>query len=87
MGQLYAVGSDDSSNSSLRAAVQEQLAPPVAFAVLAFYMFALQCMSTVAVLRRETGSWKWTVFAFIYMFVLAYIAAVGTFNITHALLS
>lgn len=87
MGQLYAVGSDDSSNSSLRAAVQEQLAPPVAFAVLAFYMFALQCMSTVAVLRRETGSWKWTVFAFLYMFVLAYIAAVGTFNITHALLS
>jgi len=54
---------------------------------LAFYMFALQCMSTVAVLRRETGSWKWTVFAFIYMFVLAYIAAVGTYNITHALLS
>ncbi len=87
MGQLYAVGSDDSSNSSLRAAVQDQLAPPVAFAILAFYMFALQCMSTVAVLRRETGSWKWTIFAFIYMFILAYFAAMATYNISHALLS
>lgn len=87
MGQLYAVGQDDPANVNLRAALQRQLDPPVAFAVLAFYMFALQCMSTVAVLRRETGSWKWTAFAFVYMFVLAYLAAAGTYNITRALLS
>ncbi|GIV49666.1 MAG: ferrous iron transport protein B [Candidatus Kapaibacterium sp.] len=87
MGQLYAVGQDDPSSASLRAALQQQLSPPVAFAVLAFYMFALQCMSTVAVLRRETGSWKWTAFAFVYMFVLAYLAAAGTYNIARALLS
>jgi ferrous iron transport protein B len=87
MGQLYAVGQDDTANASLRAALQQQLSPPVAFAVLAFYMFALQCMSTVAVLRRETGSWKWTAFAFVYMFVLAYLAAAGAYNITRALLS
>lgn len=87
MGQLYAVGQDDPASASLRAALQQQLSPPVAFAVLAFYMFALQCMSTVAVLRRETGSWKWTAFAFVYMFLLAYLAAAGTYNIAHALLS
>jgi len=55
--------------------------------VLAFYMFALQCMSTIAVLRRETGSWRWTAFAFAYMLVLAYGAAALTYNITSALLS
>lgn len=87
MGQLYAVGQDDPASASLRAALQQQLSPPVAFAVLAFYMFALQCMSTVAVLRRETGSWKWTAFAFVYMFLLAYLAAAGTYNIAQALLS
>lgn len=87
MGQLYAVGQDDPASASLRAALQQQLSPPVAFAVLAFYMFALQCMSTVAVLRRETGSWKWTAFAFVYMFLLAYLAAAGTYNIARALLS
>ncbi|GIV54129.1 MAG: ferrous iron transporter B [Candidatus Kapaibacterium sp.] len=87
MGQLYAVGGDDPSNLGLQHALQRQLQPPVAFAVLAFYMFALQCMSTIAVLRRETGSWRWTAFAFAYMLVLAYGAAALTYNITSALLS
>ena len=44
-------------------------APTIA-ALLVFFMFALQCMSTVGVLRRETGAWKWPVMAFMYMFVL-----------------
>lgn len=87
MGQLAAVSGDDPDNITLRSALQQQLEPAVAFAVIAFYLFALQCMSTVAVLRRETGSWRLTAFAFAYMFVLAYGAAAATYNIAHWLLS
>ena len=46
-------------------------------ALLVFFMYALQCMSTVAVLRRESGSWKWPAVAFGYMFVLAWTLALG----------
>ena len=42
-------------------------------ALLVFFMFALQCMSTGGVLRRETGSWKWPAIAYGYMFVLAWV--------------
>ena len=45
---------------------------PTITALLVFFMFALQCMSTVGVLRRETGTWKWPLIAFSYMFVLAW---------------
>ncbi len=41
-------------------------------ALLAYYMLALQCLSTVAVVRRETNSWKWPALQFLYMTVLAY---------------
>lgn len=45
---------------------------PTITAMLVFFMYALQCMSTVAVMRRESGSWKWPAIAFVYMFVLAW---------------
>ena len=44
-------------------------------ALLMFFAFALQCMSTVGVLRRETGTWRWPAVAFGYMFVLAWVMA------------
>ena len=49
-------------------------APTIA-ALLVFFMYALQCMSTVAVLRRESGSWRWPLVAFGYMFALAWTMA------------
>jgi ferrous iron transport protein B len=42
---------------------------------MVYFMFALQCMSTIAVMRRETNSWRWPAFAFGYMFVLAWVMA------------
>jgi ferrous iron transport protein B len=48
---------------------------PTVIALLTYFMFALQCMSTIAVMRRETNSWRWPVFAFSYMFVLAWVTA------------
>lgn len=46
--------------------------PPTIAALLVFFLYALQCMATVGVMRRETGSWKWPAIAFAYMFVLAW---------------
>ena len=47
-------------------------------ALLAFFVFALQCMSTLAVIRRETDSWRWPAFAFCYLLALAYGASFAT---------
>jgi ferrous iron transport protein B len=49
-------------------------APTVA-ALLVFFVFALQCLSTIAVMRRETNSWRWPVFAFTYLLALAWTAS------------
>lgn len=59
-------------------------APTIA-ALLVFFMYALQCMSTVAVMRRESGSWKWPALAFTYMFVLAWVLALAARTVVGAL--
>jgi ferrous iron transport protein B len=78
LAQIYAVADEE---SSLRAAVQADVdprtgrkvfTPPTVAALLVFFVFALQCMSTLAVMRRETNSWRWPAFAFGYLLVLAY---------------
>jgi ferrous iron transport protein B len=51
---------------------QPVFTPPVILSLLVFYIFAMQCMSTLAVSFRETGSWKWPVLQLIYMTGLAF---------------
>jgi ferrous iron transport protein B len=78
MATLYSV--EESDNSSLREKLQSARHPdgrPVytlaaALSLMVFYVLAMQCMSTLAVVRRETKSWKWPVFQFTYMTILAY---------------
>jgi ferrous iron transport protein B len=54
---------------------------PVALSLLVFFALCCQCVSTLAVIRRETRSWAWPVFTFVYMTVLAYVGAFLTFQI------
>ncbi len=54
---------------------------PVALSLMVFYCFACQCMSTLAVCRRETGSWRWPAFMFLYMMVLAYAGSLITYQL------
>ncbi|MDO5094882.1 MAG: nucleoside recognition domain-containing protein, partial [Propionibacteriaceae bacterium] len=49
--------------------------PPTIAALLVFFVYALQCASTLGIMRRETGTWRWSVIAFVYMSVLAWGAA------------
>ena len=53
----------------------------VAWSLLLFYVFALQCMSTIAVVRKETNSWKWPIIQFLYMGALAYMSSFAIYNI------
>ena len=53
-----------------------------AFALLAWYVFAPQCMSTLAVVRRETNSWRYPALMAGYLFLLAYVAAFVTYRVT-----
>jgi len=72
-------GIDPESHAlSLQQALQNQLTLGGAAALLIFFAFAMQCTSTLAVVRRETNSWKWPAIQFTYMTVLAYVGALVT---------
>jgi ferrous iron transport protein B len=55
--------------------------PAVGFSLLVFYTFAMQCMSTLAVVYRETKGWKWPLIQLVYMTALAYVSAFLVFQI------
>ena len=82
-GTLY--GADPASRDlTLQSALHRDLAPGGAVALLVFFAFALQCTSTLAVVKRETNSWKWPAFQFAYMAALAYAAAfLANFLVSH----
>ncbi len=54
---------------------------PTGMSLLIFFAFALQCASTVAIVKRETKSWKWPIIQFIGMGAIAYLSAFLTFNL------
>ena len=70
---------------SERAASGQGFGLATALSLLVFYVFACQCLSTVAVCRKETNSWKWTFFMFAYMTALAYCGAFITYQIANSL--
>ena len=74
MGTLY--GADPSTQAMhLQTALHHDMTLGGALALMIFFAFAMQCTSTMAVVRRETNSWKWPAAQFVYMLVLAYAAA------------
>ncbi|MGA2083979.1 MAG: ferrous iron transporter B [Terracidiphilus sp.] len=74
MGTLY--GADPATQSMhLQTALHHDMTLGGALALMIFFAFAMQCTSTMAVVRRETNSWKWPALQFLYMLVLAYGAA------------
>src|SRR5579885_1870952 len=76
LGTIYGVEGEGGERSpSLQQALRNDLSPGGAAALLVFFAFAMQCMSTMAVVRRETGGWKWPAVQFAYMGVLAYLGA------------
>jgi ferrous iron transport protein B len=73
----------DSHSVDLQTALQKDLSLGGAVALLIFFAFAMQCISTIAVVRRETGGWKWPLLQFSYMGLLAYVGALIAFHVTN----
>jgi len=65
----------DTMRSERRSDGSPVFTPLVCIGLMAFYVLAMQCISTVAIVRRETNSWRWPLFQFAYMTLLAYVAA------------
>ena len=76
LGTIYGMEADEGS-LELQEALQQDLTFGGAVALLVFFAFAMQCMSTVAVVKRETGGWKWPAIQFAYMTALAYLGALA----------
>ncbi len=91
MSIVYNVGEfedDDKGVANLAENLRQQkhedgksvFTPLVGISLMVFYVFALQCVSTVAIVRRETNSWKWPIFQLVYMGVLAWVLAFVTYQ-------
>ncbi|NLR90024.1 ferrous iron transport protein B [Flammeovirga agarivorans] len=89
MATIYSVGSAGDDIAPLRKRLATAVDPvtgkheftkATAFSLMIFYVFAMQCMSTLAVVKRETKSWKWPVVQFIYMSGLAYVGALIAYH-------
>ena len=88
MATIYSIGTDDDP-TTIKNRMREEVNPetggprftvPVAFSLLVFYTFAMQCMSTIAIVYRETNGWKWPLLQLIYMSALAYISSFIVFQ-------
>jgi ferrous iron transport protein B len=87
LATTYAVASEDedATMQALEAEVAARWSLPTALAFLAWFVFAPQCLSTIAVARRETNGWKWPGFMLAYLFALAYVFAGITYWVATAL--
>lgn len=95
LGTIFSLGGDvDESDTSLRAELdrathddgRKLVTLPVALSIMVFFALCAQCASTLMVVYRETGSWRWPVFCFVYMTALAYVGALLTYQIGSRLL-
>ncbi|NNJ26909.1 Fe(2+) transporter FeoB [Planctomycetes bacterium LzC2] len=90
LGTIYSLGGDvDETDDGLRDAMRRSEWPdgdpvytlPVALSVMVFFALCAQCAATLMVIKRETNSWRWPIFTFVYMTGLAYVAALLTYQI------
>lgn len=94
MATIYSVGTSDEDVMSIRDRMQAQTEEgseeplydlPFGLSLLVFYAFAMQCVSTLAVVKAETGSWKWPIIQFVMMTGLAYICSLAVYQLTNLL--
>jgi ferrous iron transport protein B len=86
LGLIYKQGKGESDNEHYRQALgnalrEEGFTAPIALSVMVFFALCCQCASTLVVIRKETNSWRWPVFTFVYMTVLAYVGALLVFQV------
>ena len=85
LATVYALGGSNDMAGSLAPLITKGWSAATAYSLLAWYVFAPQCMATLAAVRRETGSWRMPAFLAGYLFVLAYAAAFATYRVALAM--
>ncbi len=90
MAQVFAVGADDEDVASLASRFRSAkdprtgrllYSPLTGISLAVFFVLACQCMSTLAIVRRETGTWRWPAFLFGYMTILAWVGSFLTYQL------
>jgi ferrous iron transport protein B len=90
MSTIYSVGDESAQSMTVREKMRSEINPDTlkprydfatGFSLMLFYAFAMQCMSTLAVVKRETRGWKWPLIQFAYMSVLAYVASLVAYQL------
>ncbi len=90
LATIYSVGNDDEENTTIKQRMSEEINEqtgeklfnlPVGMSLLVFYAFAMQCISTLAIVKRETNSWKWPMIQLFGMGLIAYVASFITFTL------
>ncbi|MXY15644.1 MAG: ferrous iron transporter B [Acidobacteria bacterium] len=88
LGIVFGIAEADEESPSLRASLQNAthpdgsplMTPLAGVSLMVFFVLACQCMSTIGVVRRESGTWRWPIFMFAYMSVLAYVASLVVYQ-------
>ena len=90
LGTIYSLGGDvDEEDEGLMGALRSSQWPdgtkvfnvPVALSIMVFFALCAQCAATLMVIKRETNSWRWPIFSFVYMTLLAYLGALITYQV------
>jgi ferrous iron transport protein B len=90
---IYSIGSIGDNDDTIKTRLKEEInpetggpryTPAVGFSLLIFYTFAMQCMSTLAIVYRETKGWKWPLLQLTYMTALAYVSAFAVYQLLSA---
>lgn len=90
LATIYSVESDGEDEQTIKKRMSAETNPILGgplfnfasgISLLLFYAFAMQCMSTLAIVKRETNSWKWPAVQFFFMTAIAYLAALGAFQL------
>jgi ferrous iron transport protein B len=80
LGTLYGLGEVDEESEALHEALRQDLTPLRAYALMVFVLLYIPCMATVAVIWKETNSWRWPLFVVLYTTTLAWVAAVTVYQ-------
>lgn len=83
LGTVYSIAGDD-AGAALSSIIAQQWSSATAYALLAWFVFAPQCLSTIAAIKRETGGWKMPLITMGYLFALAYLASFVTYRVALA---
>ena len=93
LAQVFGISAGDDDPTPVREALatathrdgRKLMTPLAGVSLMLFFVFACQCMSTIAVVKRESGSWKWPLLMFAYMTVVAYVVSLAVYQLGSAL--